>query len=90
MTQSQDGAVFGPGQKVSKTGIYRAVHRRHRLPHEITMVAGETFPNCKKCGAEVRFELVHEAERMSDAELLVAAITSGLAVMQALNLPWLT
>jgi hypothetical protein len=41
---------FGTGAVIPSTGIYRVIHRAHRLPHEATLFKGETFPKCQKCG----------------------------------------
>lgn len=49
---------YKTGQKIPDSGIYRVIHREHRLPHEVTLLAGETFPRCSKCGTEVEFELI--------------------------------
>jgi hypothetical protein len=43
---------------IPASGIYRVLHAQHRLPHEVTLIAGQTFPPCSKCHNEVRFELV--------------------------------
>ena len=42
------------------SGIYRVIHAQHRLPHEVTLIAGQVFPPCAQCHEEVRFELVRE------------------------------
>jgi hypothetical protein len=50
---------FSPGQKVPTSGIYRAVHYRHReSDREITFVAGQIFPRCSQCDELVEFQLV--------------------------------
>jgi CheY-like chemotaxis protein len=49
---------YRPGELVTETGVYRVIHGRHRPPHESTLCEGETFPRCRKCGADVLFELV--------------------------------
>jgi len=51
-----------PGETVQKLGIYRVVHQDHRLPHEVSFRAEETFPTSTKCGRRVRFELVLPAD----------------------------
>ena len=43
-----------------ESGIYRVVHAQHRLPHEVTLLGGQTFPPCAQCREDVRFELVRE------------------------------
>jgi hypothetical protein len=45
---------------IPESGIYRVTHAEHRLPHEVTLIGGQTFPPCAKCHEEVRFELVRE------------------------------
>ena len=53
---------FKPGDIVPESGIYRVLHSRHRLAHENILWEGETFPSCKQCEEDVRFELVASAE----------------------------
>jgi hypothetical protein len=48
---------YTPGEKAPISGIYQVLHHLHRKPHEVTLRAGETFPVCKSCANEVRFEL---------------------------------
>jgi len=52
---------FKPGERAISTGIYTATHHQHRKPHEVLVVEGEQFPKCRKCGIQVRFELLHTA-----------------------------
>lgn len=40
------------------SGIYSVQHSAHRLPHEVTLLKGELFPKCQKCGDAVTFEMV--------------------------------
>jgi hypothetical protein len=47
------------------SGIYRVLHAQHRLPHEVTLISGQTFPPCSKCHNEVRFELVRELPELA-------------------------
>lgn len=49
---------FAPGDTVPESGIYHATHRRHRPPHPLVALQGESFPACRTCGAGVSFELV--------------------------------
>jgi hypothetical protein len=49
---------FVPGEHVKQSGIYRVHHDSHRLMHELSLRAGETFPCCKQCHQQVRFELI--------------------------------
>ena len=63
---------YRPGDRAKTTGVYRASHLRHRMPHELTVLEGESFPGCKRCGDKVRFELVHAAPRLKgDVDLLL-------------------
>ena len=41
------------------------IHAEHRLPHEVTLIAGQTFPPCAKCQEEVRFQLLRELPALS-------------------------
>jgi hypothetical protein len=45
------------GESIPETGIYSVGHREHRLPPEVTLVAGQTFPRCEACAADVFFRL---------------------------------
>jgi hypothetical protein len=49
---------FNTGAVIPDSGIYRVFHSAHRLPHEVTLLRGETFPKCQKCADAVTFELV--------------------------------
>ena len=49
---------FKSADAIPDSGIYRVIHTQHRLPHEVTLIAGQTFPPCAKCHEEVRFQLV--------------------------------
>jgi hypothetical protein len=55
---------FRPGQKVETSGIYVVTHdSRHVVSHEVTCVAGKTFPPCNGC-EHPRFKLVRPAEHV--------------------------
>jgi hypothetical protein len=53
--------VFQPEDQIPESGIYQVLHYRHRLYHEVTMLRGQSFPNCSQCGSNVRFRLVRSA-----------------------------
>ena len=53
------------GLKIRQTGIYTVFHAEHRLPHEVTLLKGETFPRCSQCGTSVEFELLKAAPEIS-------------------------
>jgi hypothetical protein len=52
--------TYKSSETIPESGVYRVVHAQHRLPHEVTLIEGQTFPPCAKCHDEVRFELVRE------------------------------
>jgi len=49
---------FKTGQVVPHSGIYQVSHSEHRLPHEVTLLRGNSFPPCSKCGNNVVFRLL--------------------------------
>lgn len=49
------------GDRVPVSGIYRAFHDNHRVSNEVTLLADQIFPRCKKCSEAVHFMLVAEA-----------------------------
>ena len=56
---------FKPGEKIPVSGMYDAVHDRidgqaHAADHQLALIAGGEFPNCKACQGWVRFRL-HQA-----------------------------
>jgi hypothetical protein len=53
---------YRTGLKIPQSGIYRVTHSRHRLPHEVNLLQGETFPRCAKCEDKVQFALIGTAE----------------------------
>lgn len=59
---------YRPGQVVPKTGIYKVLHRNHRDPHEGSLKAHETFPSCRQCGDQVRFQLIVPVEKKDQKE----------------------
>ena len=60
------------GERVPKSGIYRAFHDGHRLAHDVTLLAGGVFPRCNKCSITVHFELLAEApDGMGDRDFRV-------------------
>ena len=63
---------FRCGEKILESGIYRVVHEKHRLPHEVTLLNGQLFPRCMKCEDSVYFELVRSAPDITLAPFKVA------------------
>lgn len=58
--------VFKPGEKAPQSGIYKVLHYQHRLYHEVTVLAGQSLPSCRRCGKDVRFQLVSAATPVED------------------------
>src|SRR5205814_2146823 len=53
--------TFTSGGRIPATGIYRVQHAEHRLPAEVTLLEGQSFPVCSRCNCEVHFELLRSA-----------------------------
>lgn len=62
---------YRTGLKIPQSGIYKVTHSRHRLPHEVTLLEGETFPRCTNCGSNVQFRLVTPADDLKKSEFRV-------------------
>lgn len=56
---------FGPGDLVRESGIYRVIHDGHRPVHAVCAIKGDTFPDCRRCKQQVRFELWMEADYLN-------------------------
>lgn len=54
-------SAFRSGDRIPESGIYRVTHPEHRLPQEVTLLAGQEFPICSRCHHPVRFFLVRSA-----------------------------
>ncbi|HEX4602921.1 MAG TPA: hypothetical protein VH724_02935 [Candidatus Angelobacter sp.] len=63
------------GETIAESGIYLVLHSKHRLPHEVTLLHGQLFPRCAKCGGSVYFELVRKAPDITLAPFKVALYT---------------
>jgi hypothetical protein len=60
---------FKSGERVKKSGIYSVLHGgKHADAHEVTCIAGKTFPPCSECGDGVRFLLVRHATHVGRSE----------------------
>jgi hypothetical protein len=57
---------FHTDEVIPQSGIYRVRHRKHRLPHEVTLLRDQKFPRCAKCEQAVVFELVQAAQPQTD------------------------
>lgn len=58
---SQPDRHHHEGETIPKTGLYRVRHAEHRLPQEVTLRKGETFPHCDACTGNVDFILLEAA-----------------------------
>lgn len=56
------------GAKVARGGVYEVHHLGHRTPHRAILQAGESFPECRRCGTAVVFELAGPLSENSEAE----------------------
>ncbi|HEY5030441.1 MAG TPA: hypothetical protein VIK39_18700 [Candidatus Angelobacter sp.] len=57
---------FRTDETVPQSGIYKVQHRKHRLPHEVTLLQDQQFPRCAKCQNAVTFELVRDVNTEND------------------------
>jgi hypothetical protein len=55
-------AIFRTGERITRSGIYQVTHRKHRVPHEVTLLKDQIFPRCAKCHDQVTFRLVRGAK----------------------------
>ena len=58
LLQGSGTVIYKTGDEVPSSGIYQVLHKEHRLPCEVTLVGGEPFPPCSKCGMIVTFKLL--------------------------------
>ena len=58
----QDPVRFHAGASAPRSGVYRVYHQRHRMPHLVIVLAGQTLPHCKRCGDRVEFSPFMHAE----------------------------
>jgi hypothetical protein len=59
------------GDEVPESGIYRVIHRQHRVPHEVTLLQGEKFPPCDLCDDAVVFKLLRLAPQLASGQGLI-------------------
>lgn len=59
---TRKGTRFRTGERIPESGIYRVIHREHRLPHEVTLLREGEFPRCARCQDAVQFQLIQAAE----------------------------
>lgn len=61
--------IFHSRDPVMATGVYRVIHSQHRLPPEVSLIQGHTFPGCSKCRVSVRFEFLRSIKPRSDFQI---------------------
>jgi hypothetical protein len=47
------------------SGVYEAVHRGHREPHQVLIIRGEELPACRVCRGHVRFCLISAIDHLT-------------------------
>jgi len=50
-----DLPVFLPSAFVPTTGVFKAIHCRHRDSHYVLLLKGDNFPICATCQTDVRY-----------------------------------
>lgn len=58
---------FYAGEVIPASGIYRVIHSNHQA-QEVTLLQGEIFPVCHKCGNKTYFELLREVPVIDTAD----------------------
>lgn len=58
--------TFHTDEMVPQSGIYKVRHKKHRLPHDVSLLRDQYFPRCAQCDGAVIFELVRAV--MDEAE----------------------
>jgi hypothetical protein len=58
LLQEAMAETYKTGEVAPYSGIYRVMHSEHRLPHEVTLLRGHSFPPCSQCGNNVTFNLL--------------------------------
>jgi hypothetical protein len=54
------------GQKVPSSGIYQVRHKKHRLPHQVTLLRDQQFPPCARCGNAVQFKVIRLVDALDE------------------------
>jgi hypothetical protein len=57
---------FRSGERIPASGIYVVHHDQHRLPQEVTLLRGESFPPCSRCSGEVRFKRLRAIKALDE------------------------
>lgn len=62
---------YNTGHRIPQSGMYRVLHSEHRLPHDVTLLTGEYFAQCARCGNDLQFELVRAAPDIKNGDFHV-------------------
>ena len=62
---------YTTGLRIPSSGIYKVIHHLHRASHEVTLLVGDVFPRCAKCGDAVRFELLRSAPDLQSRDFAI-------------------
>ncbi len=58
------------GTAAPVSGVYRAYHHQHRLPHSLFVAKDQLMPACRRCGDRVQYGLLLSAGTLDeDADL---------------------
>ena len=61
--------TFRTDDIVPQSGVYKVSHRKHRLPHEVSLLRDQQFPRCAQCQNAVIFELLKAVTDETEAEI---------------------
>ena len=53
--------LYEPLTPVPETGVYGVLHSGAEEPGDAMFVKGDMFPECRRCGKQVRYRLVRSA-----------------------------
>ena len=60
---------FRTDEIVPQSGVYKVRHRKHRLPHEVSLFRDQQFPRCAQCQDAVIFELLRAVTEEAEAAI---------------------
>ncbi len=58
--------LYPPGFSVPESGLYWAIHGKHRFHHLVLALERESFPSCRTCGSCVRFTLAQRLHHFAE------------------------
>jgi hypothetical protein len=54
-------ALFQTGGLAPETGLYKVIHKAHKLPLQVVVRKYDPFPRCAECNDPVEFDLIYVA-----------------------------